>query len=148
MTKFFLLLSFLLVCYCLTPLALQAAGKSMIVNQTGGLEVTQVRPQTLTPQNIKLHKRMERRVHAIQRMLEGGENKVIGAALLAVFLGCLGIHRVYLGGSWLLILGYIITFGGIFGLLPLIDFIRIVAGGIDHYMGNNALFAAFQGMNY
>ncbi|MCB9269303.1 MAG: TM2 domain-containing protein [Lewinellaceae bacterium] len=73
-----------------------------------------------------------------------GENEIIVAVLLALFLGCLGIHRVYLGGSWLLILAYFFTFGGLFGILPLIDFIRLAAGGIDHYIDNNRFFAAFE----
>lgn len=127
---------------------LWAAGKPMLANQSVAIELSQVHPQVLNRQVIKKQQRLERRVHFIQRIMAGsGENKVIGGALLALFLGGLGIHRVYLGGSGLLILGYIVTLGGIFGLLPLIDFIRIVSGGIDHYMGNDALFAAFQGMN-
>jgi nucleotide-binding universal stress UspA family protein len=40
------------------------------------------------------------------------------AVILAFFLGWLGIHRVVMGGSGLLIVGYLFTFGGFFGILP------------------------------
>ncbi|MFN0216111.1 MAG: TM2 domain-containing protein [Saprospiraceae bacterium] len=75
--------------------------------------------------------------------LAGGEKSSVVAILLAFFLGGLGLHRVYLGGRPILILLYIITFGGIFGILPLIDFIRLIIGHMDHYDGNDKFFAAF-----
>lgn len=51
----------------------------------------------------------------------------LAAALLAFFLGVLGIHRFYVGkiGTGVLI---IVTLGGFFGLWPLIDFIVILVG--------------------
>lgn len=73
----------------------------------------------------------------------GGDHNAVIAILLAFFLGGLGLHRVYLGGRPILILFYIITFGGIFGLLPLIDFIRLIIGQMDHYEGNDKFLAAF-----
>lgn len=76
-------------------------------------------------------------------MVAGGDHNAVVAILLAFFLGGLALHRVYLGGSPVLILLYLITFGGIFGLLPLIDFIRLILGQMDHYENNNSFFAAF-----
>lgn len=73
----------------------------------------------------------------------GSDHNAVIAILLAFFLGGLGLHRVYLGGRPILILLYIITFGGIFGILPLIDFIRLIIGQMDHYEGNDKFFAAF-----
>ncbi|MBC7777339.1 MAG: TM2 domain-containing protein [Phycisphaerae bacterium] len=75
--------------------------------------------------------------------LAGGEHSAIVAILIAFFIGWTGLHRVYLGGRPVLILLYIITLGGIFGLLPLIDFIRLLIGHMDHYEGNDKFFAAF-----
>ena len=75
--------------------------------------------------------------------MAGGEHNAFVAILLAFFLGGLGLHRVYLGGRPILILFYIITLGGIFGLLPLIDFIRLIIGHMDHYEGNDKFLAAF-----
>lgn len=146
MKKVFLLV--VVISACMFSSSLWAAGKPMLTQSAVVIEISQVQPQTLNRKAVKMQQRLERRMLVMQRILgNSGENKVLGAALLALFLGGLGIHRVYLGGSGLLILGYIVTFGGLFGILPIIDFVRIISGGIDHYQGNNALFAAFQGMN-
>jgi len=53
------------------------------------------------------------------------------AFLLAFFLGGFGIHRVYLGGGGKQILLYIITCFGIFGIVPLIDWILLLVGVIN-----------------
>lgn len=66
------------------------------------------------------------------------------ALLLCFFLGTLGIHRLYLQSNPIIILWYFITIGGFFGLIPLIDFIRLIMGQTDHYQGNSNLFRAFQ----
>ncbi|MCU0448343.1 MAG: TM2 domain-containing protein [Bernardetiaceae bacterium] len=66
-----------------------------------------------------------------------------GAVVVCFFLGWLGIHRVMMGGTGLLILGYIVTFGGFFGILPLVDFIRLIIDS-SHYQDNDALFRGFQ----
>ncbi|OJJ17232.1 hypothetical protein BKI52_31490 [marine bacterium AO1-C] len=64
------------------------------------------------------------------------------AVVLWIFLGGLGIHRLAFGASPIVILGYFFTFGGIFGLLPLIDiFYMLIKPG--HYEDNSKLFAAF-----
>ena len=44
------------------------------------------------------------------------------ATILCLLLGVLGVHRFYLGEAGKGIL-YLITFGGFFGLIPLIDLI-------------------------
>ncbi|MEP4534904.1 MAG: TM2 domain-containing protein [Cyclobacteriaceae bacterium] len=55
------------------------------------------------------------------------------AAVLAFpwLIGGLGIHRAYLGTPPGIIAGYFFTCGGIFGILPLIDFILIVINNED-----------------
>ncbi len=64
------------------------------------------------------------------------------AVILDFFIGGLAIHRVYLGGTPVLIIGYLLTCGGIFGLVPLIDFFVLVlnAGDISKYVDNDAFF--------
>jgi hypothetical protein len=64
------------------------------------------------------------------------------AVVLAFFLGGIAIHRVYLGGTPVLILGYFITFFGIFGLIPFIDFIVLIINNqdISKYVGSNKFF--------
>ncbi|QSE95992.1 NINE protein [Fulvivirga lutea] len=62
------------------------------------------------------------------------------ALLLDWVLGGLAIHRVYLGGRPVLIVGYLLTCGGIFGLLPLGDFIALLINmkDISKYVDNDA----------
>lgn len=88
-------------------------------------------------------KQFGKKASAFVKGLASGEHSAVVAILLAFFLGFLGVHRVYLGGRPILILFYIITFGGIFGILPLIDFIRLIIGHMDHYEGNDKFLAAF-----
>lgn len=63
----------------------------------------------------------------------------LAAALLAFFLGTLGIHRFYVGkiGTGILI---IVTIGGFFGIWVLIDFIMILIGSFkdkqERYLAN------------
>jgi TM2 domain-containing membrane protein YozV len=73
-------------------------------------------------------------------------SKFIIAILLALFLGGIGIHRVYLGGKPILILWYLLL-NIVFGLgfiLALIDLIvMLIDGGTSKFDGNDKVFAAF-----
>lgn len=62
------------------------------------------------------------------------------ACVIDFFLGGIAIHRLYLGGTWVLVLGYLFTFFGIFGLLPLGDLIALIINSddISKYVGSNA----------
>jgi TM2 domain-containing membrane protein YozV len=57
----------------------------------------------------------------------GGKSQLI-AALLAFFLGAIGIHRFYLGYTTIGII-QLLTLGG-FGIWAFIDFIRILVGDL------------------
>jgi TM2 domain-containing membrane protein YozV len=50
------------------------------------------------------------------------------ALILCAFLGPLGVHRFYLGDIWQGIV-QLLTFGA-FGIWSLIDFIRLILGGL------------------
>lgn len=65
--------------------------------------------------------------------------------LLCILLGQWGLHRIVMGGSPWLILWYVISFGGFFGVIPFLDFIRMILEP-EHYQNNNKFFAAFGAM--
>ena len=54
------------------------------------------------------------------------------AILLCFFLGTLGVHRFYLGETGKGIL-YIFTAGGLFGIIPLADFIIWLLGSKESF---------------
>lgn len=66
------------------------------------------------------------------------------ATIICFFLGGIAIHRVYLGTDNLNILWYFITCGGIFGIVPLVDFVCLIIGGATgdygQYVGNRSFF--------
>ena len=70
-----------------------------------------------------------------------GKDAVV-AIVLDFFLGGLGIHRFYLGTEVLTGLGYILTCGGIFGIVPLIDFVVLIINNkdISPYVNNPKFF--------
>ena len=71
-----------------------------------------------------------------------GSKDALVAILLDFFLGGLGIHRFYLGTETMTGIGYILTCGGIFGLMPLVDLIVLAINfdDISAYVGNPKFF--------
>lgn len=72
----------------------------------------------------------------------GGGKEFAVALLLDFFLGGLGIHRLYLGTKTITWVGYILTCGGIFGIVPLVDFIVLIIHNqdISPYVDNPKFF--------
>jgi TM2 domain-containing membrane protein YozV len=70
-----------------------------------------------------------------------GKDAIV-AIVLDIFLGEFGIHRFYLGTEVMTGIGYIITCGGIFGIVPLIDFVVLVIDNkdISKYINNPKFF--------
>ena len=70
------------------------------------------------------------------------EKSAAAALIIDFFLGGLGIHRFYLGTKVMTGLGYILTCGGIFGLIPLVDLIVIAVNfdDISQYVDNPKFF--------
>jgi len=70
------------------------------------------------------------------------EKDAVVAIVLDFFLGGLGIHRFYLGTKTMTGLGYILTCGGIFGVVPLIDFVVLIIENddISPYIDNPKFF--------
>lgn len=70
-------------------------------------------------------------------------NKKITAAVLAFPFpfGMVGLHRIYLGTKPHVPVVYIATFGGVLGILPLIDFFVITCDkNFDQYRDNGKIF--------
>jgi len=74
--------------------------------------------------------------------LPAKEKSAVAAILLDFFLGGLGVHRFYLGTKPLTGIGYILTCGGIFGIVPLVDFIVLIIDNddISKYVDNPKFF--------
>jgi TM2 domain-containing membrane protein YozV len=64
------------------------------------------------------------------------------ALILDFFLGGFGIHRFYLGTEVMTGIGYILTCGGIFGIVPIVDFIELIINynDISRYVNNPKFF--------
>ena len=76
------------------------------------------------------------------RQFKASDKNFVAAILLNFFLGGLGIHRLYLGTATLTWVGYILTCGGIFGIVPFVDFIVLIINNEDMspYIDNPAFF--------
>lgn len=64
---------------------------------------------------------------------------IIAWVIDTVGLGFFGIHRMILGSTNLMWLIYTITAGGIFGIVPLVDWVVLlidVVNGTNSYIGN------------
>ena len=74
--------------------------------------------------------------------VQSKSKSAIVAILLDFFLGGLGIHRAYLGTKTFTWIGYILTCGGIFGIVPFIDFILLIVNfkDISDYEDNTKFF--------
>jgi len=72
----------------------------------------------------------------------GREKDPLVAILLDILVGGLGVHRFYLGTKPLTGIGYILTCGGIFGIVPLVDLIVMAVNydDIGRYVGNSKFF--------
>ena len=69
-----------------------------------------------------------------------GSKSPIASFLLCTFLGGFGVHRHYMGTRpWMWAI-YTFTFGGIFGVIPLVDWVMLIVGIVDddisEYCGN------------
>lgn len=75
---------------------------------------------------------------------KGSNKNAFAAALIDFFLGGIGIHRMYLGSHPMMWFFYGVSCCGIFGLVPLVDFIVLIVAGVDHSLGqfcnNNRYF--------
>jgi TM2 domain-containing membrane protein YozV len=70
-------------------------------------------------------------------------NKQVVAAILAfpIPFGMVGLHRIYLGTAPYVPVAYIATLGGLFGILPFVDFcVLLLDSDIEKYKSNQKVF--------
>lgn len=72
--------------------------------------------------------------------LSSGNSNPVAAFLICTFLGGFGVHRHYMGTRpWMWAI-YTFTCGGIFGIIPLVDWVMLLVGLVDDdisdYCGN------------
>ena len=81
-------------------------------------------------------------IRTFPKMTADKRKKVVSAILAFPFpFGFMGAHRVLLGCKPWIPVVYMATFGGCFGLLPMIDFIAIVCSrDIEQYENNPHVF--------
>lgn len=74
--------------------------------------------------------------------VKSSDEKFVPALLLDLFLGGLGLHRLYLGTKTMTWVGYILSCGGIFGVVPLVDLIVMIVhnDNLSEYVGNPKFF--------
>ena len=72
--------------------------------------------------------------------VDGQTKTIVSMALIFTGLNFFGIHRVILGTDIINVLWYTITFGGIFGIVPVVDFIvellDVLDGSGTAYLNN------------
>jgi TM2 domain-containing membrane protein YozV len=74
--------------------------------------------------------------------MPAAEKDAVVAIVLDFFLGEFGVHRFYLGTEVMTGVGYILTCGGIFGIVPLVDFVVLIIDNkdISKYVNNPKFF--------
>jgi len=74
----------------------------------------------------------------INKLLFRQKNNRVAAVLAFPFpFGCVGLHRVYLGTDAHVPIVYAATAGGVFGLIPLLDFAILLSHKNISYYENN-----------
>ena len=137
-------LLFTLVLFVFMTLTAAVAPAPSISVQPNTIQVvtgTNVAPK---PEKLTLKERISKKVFGkVVKSITKAKTKSAGkdksktaAALLAFFLGGLGIHRFYLGYTWQGVV-QLLTAGGC-GIWALIDFIRILMGKLKPKDGDYA----------
>jgi TM2 domain-containing membrane protein YozV len=69
------------------------------------------------------------------------ENPRVIAFCLAILLGPFGAHRIYLGTQHIVPIAYVLTLGGGFGIIPVIDaFLILLTKNLEPYQNNPRFF--------
>lgn len=136
--------------FCFAAMTAQAT-QSVAMNVPAVATTSVATPNVTEKKNIvaKFAAKVEKKITQLVSYLpikKAEDSKFIIAILLTLFLGGIGIHRVYLGGKpililWYLLLNLIFGFGAILALIDLI--VMLIDSGTKKFDGNDKVFAAF-----
>lgn len=96
----------------------------------------------ISSENITIHDKKPNPIFQLFRKKQKLNKRITSAVLAFPFpFGIVGLHRIYLGTKPYVPVTYIASLGGVFGILPLIDFIAITCDkDFDHYRDNGKVF--------
>lgn len=96
----------------------------------------------ISSENITISDRKPNPVFQIFRKKQKLNKKITAAVLAFPFpFGMVGLHRIYLGTKPHVPVAYIASLGGVFGILPFIDFCAITFDkNFDQYRDNGKVF--------
>ncbi len=141
-----LLLMMAVFCFtAMTTYALPAAVSTEVSVSNNTTTITPAKKDLIAKFTAKVEKKVTNFVSHLP-IKKADDSKFLVAIILALVLGGIGIHRVYLGGKPTLILFYLLLnilfgFGALLGLIDLI--VMAIDGNTGKFDGNDKLFAAF-----
>ena len=97
---------------------------------------------SISSENITIQDKKPNPIFQLFRKKQKLNKRITSAVLAFPFpFGIVGLHRIYLGTKPYVPVAYIASLGGVFGILPLIDFIAITCDkDFDHYRDNGKVF--------
>lgn len=96
----------------------------------------------ISTENITVEEKKPNPIFQLFRKKQKLNKKITAAVLAFPFpFGMVGLHRIYLGTKPYVPVTYIASLGGVFGILPFIDFIIITCDkNFDQYRDNGKVF--------
>jgi len=96
----------------------------------------------ISAENITVEEKKPNPIFQLFRKKQKLNKKITAAVLAFPFpFGMVGLHRIYLGTKPYVPVTYIASLGGVFGILPFIDFIVITCDkNFDQYRDNGKVF--------
>ena len=126
----------LLVVFCFVASVIAAENRSITVYYLDSTSTV------ISSENISVDDKKPNPVFQLFRKKQRLNKRITAAVLAFPFpFGIVGLHRIYLGTEPYVPVAYIASLGGVFGILPLIDFFVITFNkDFDQYRNNGKVF--------
>lgn len=126
----------LLVVFCFVASVIAAENRSITVYYLDSASTV------ISSENISVDDKKPNPVFQLFRKKQRLNKRITAAVLAFPFpFGIVGLHRIYLGTEPYVPVAYIASLGGVFGILPLIDFFVITFNkDFDQYRNNGKVF--------